>query len=374
MNQPTNQITLIDGKSVTRPTDARSAVRIRLSDKANQLGKPAEGEIQVGLQVTPEPKLTMHQLVSVRVDKALDDQGQNLSQLANAGPKANPGPPAVGFGGANFGGGFGGGALGVGGFQGGMLGAVGAFGFGMGFQGVGQTNFETVVQLKKGAKAAKAIQELTGVITALVTVPTPPLIEVDNILKAVGKTVKGKQGGHIKVTGVTTQQANGTVTVRFELDAPAGNQGNVQGGQAIPIVPPARVAPLVPPAPPRKQPGQGQGQGQAGQGVAQPGQVQGRPAQIQVQIQPAPLPFNPVQIGFGGFNGLNGIQLLDAKGNAFQSRAFGQVVRQIGGKVVMEHQLTFQVPKGQTPAKLVYRVPRQANIEIPFTLKGIPIP
>jgi len=391
---PANQITLIDGKPTTRPTDARSAVRIRVSNRPQQPAKPAPAdEIHIGLQVTPEPKLEIHQLIGVRVDKAIDDQNQKLAQVTNVKQNAQPGAaPGLGFGGANFGGGiggFGGVPIGALGAQGGMIGiggAMGAFGFG-GFQGIGQTSHYTTVQLKKGEKAAKTIQELTGVITAQVTVPSKPLIEVDNILRAAGKTVKGKEGGHIKVLAVT-QLTNGNVRVRFEMEPPAGAQGNMPGffpgNPGIQILP----APPVPPVPPQKVPRPGQGQApkppqqaqlaavQVAPGApAQPAQAQARPAQIQVQLQPAPMQFNPGQMAFIGFNGFNnGVSLLDDKGNAFQVASINQMFRQKGNVLTVEHQMDYQVPKGQTPAKLVYALPKQVNIDIPFTLKGIPIP
>ena len=71
-----NQITLIDGKPEKVPTDASSAIRVRISDYVKQMPKAAEGEIRLGLELTPEPKLQIVQVGAVRVDKAIDDQGQ----------------------------------------------------------------------------------------------------------------------------------------------------------------------------------------------------------------------------------------------------------------------------------------------------------
>ncbi len=81
-----NQITLIDGKPTKEPTDYSTAVRVRTSDHVKKQAKPAENEILMGLQLTPEPRLQWQQLVSVRVEKAIDDQGQKLTQVMVAAP------------------------------------------------------------------------------------------------------------------------------------------------------------------------------------------------------------------------------------------------------------------------------------------------
>jgi len=177
-NIATNQITLVDGKPQTIPTDASGAVRVRLSDHLKQLGKSPEGEIHLGLQLTAEPKLQMQSVISVRIDKAVDDQNQKLSQLMNMGNQ-NPQFPMGGFG-------FGGAVPAI---------APAPFG-GLGFAGwgLGQSQYAAVA-LKKGEKAAKTIKEMTGVVTAQVLTPSEPIITADGILKAAGKSFKGRYRG-----------------------------------------------------------------------------------------------------------------------------------------------------------------------------------
>ena len=49
--------------------------------------------------------------------------------------------------------------------------------------------------------------------------------------------------------------------------------------------------------------------------------------------------------------------------------------RAAGNNVQVEHVLTFQAKKGQADgAKLVYRASRTINLNVPFTLKDVPLP
>lgn len=374
---PANQITLIDGKAKIQPTDYSSAVRVRPSDHIKQQGQAPADEVRVGLQLTPEPKLQMQQVVSVRVSKAVDDQDQKLVQIMNMGQGANP-PPVPGFG--------------IGGFGGVPM---QAWGF-AGFQGMpmgGAQSHYPMIQFKKGEKASKTLKELSGVLTAQVLAPATPAITVDNLMKMAGKEVKGKDGGLIKVVEVK-RAANDQLMVRFEFEG-AGNAGNPFGAvpgvlfpapniRIFPAPPPVPVQPPMPPVknPAPKKPLQ---QGQAQPGQPQPAQeakevqVQAQPvrAQAQIQIQIG----GPVQIGPGGFGffgmpqaGNNGFTLVDAKGNTLQPIAFNQQLRQNGNVLKVEQVLTFQLQKGQEPAKLVYSTSKSTTIDIPFTLKDVVIP
>ena len=390
-----NQIILVDGKPKALPTDAASAVRVRTSDHIKQMGKPPANEIRVGLQVTPEPKLQVQQVVAVRVTKAIDDKDQKLDQIINmnpnpVGPGINPFGGQLGFAGAGFAPGAPGIAL-----QGGLGGMIGMNGMAFGFAGGSQY---TMVQFKKAEKASKTLKELTGVITAQVLAPSKPVITVDNIMKMAGKEgVKGKDGGLIKILEAT-RGADDQLKVRFEFEPPGGNAGNPFGGQggiilpAVPIAPPRLKlvplppAPPVPPAPPQKQaapppPKEGQAQAQPAQ-PPQPPQakvavrVQAAPA-VQIQIaQPG-----GIQIGFGGPGGFgmfqfggDGFSLLDDKGKKVPQTGFQTQLRQDGNTLKVEHVLTFRLEKGQEAAKLLYSISKPATIDIPFTLKNVTLP
>ncbi len=216
------QIILLDGKAKAMPVDTTSAIRVKVMEKAEFFGPAKEKEILLGLKVSAEPKLQILQLVNVRIAKAVDDQGQNLTQAADpvpeapALPKGAPGLPAIGRM-PNF-------------FFGGM-------------------DQMTPVRLKKGEKAAKSLKELTGVIAAEVLTPPAAVITADRIMFAAGKEFKGTEGGKLKILQVV-KAANGQITVKFELEAPANvfpangfNPFGIPGGiQIMPNPAPPRSA------------------------------------------------------------------------------------------------------------------------------------
>src|SRR5207244_3740608 len=122
-------------------------------------------------------------------------------------------------------------------------------------------------------------------------------VTADAILKAAGKTFKGKDGGSIKVLGV--EENGGNVTIKFEFDAPrdvvpgqgvAGlpgglQQWNVPGG-GIQILP--APAPALP-------------------------QAKGA-FQVQVQVQQIQIVGGGIALGNTQY-GTQGLELLDEKGN-----------------------------------------------------------
>src|SRR5262249_17951431 len=67
-----NRLVLKDGKAATTPTAYVGATRVRAT-----LGPPArDGESNIGLQISLEPKLLWRRLTALRPHKAIDDQGQ----------------------------------------------------------------------------------------------------------------------------------------------------------------------------------------------------------------------------------------------------------------------------------------------------------
>ena len=362
------QIVLKDGKEKALPTAYVGAVRVRLLDNpAPILGAAPQGEMLLGLQVSLEPKIRWQNLLAVRIDKALDDQDQKLTPGMGGAPGVRPG-----FGGQpRFGGGFGGRGMAVqpwGGWNTSLAG--------------GGMHHYVPVRLKKGDKASKSLKELSGSITATLLAEPETLLSADGILKAAGKTFKGKKdGGAIKVNGV--EENNGLLRLRVELEQPANvvpaNQGNagvigvfngpVGGPMILPIAPPPVPAPL-PPAKPRLK-------GAFQQIQFKPAQVQAAPAQIQIQVQVGG--GGVIQIGggpavFGGSN-TNGLELLDDKGNVIPNAGVGMMGRGgPGGVFTMEYHLTFRLQKGQKPAKLVFKGSKRVNVEIPFSLKNVQLP
>ncbi|MBI1915925.1 MAG: hypothetical protein HYS12_14500 [Planctomycetes bacterium] len=341
------QILLKDGKVKDLPTSYTGAIRVQATGDVQQLfGGAAVGEYLVGLKVSPEPKIRWQSLVALRIDKAVDDQGQTLTQAMDA--PGGPGGPVNPFGGV--GGGFGRPAF---------------------FPGVGTLHQNLPVRLKKGDKESKSLRELAGNLTAQVLAEPEVHITADNILKASGKTFKGKEGGFIKVVGVDEKDQN--LTLRLEVEQPAnvvpanqgfgGAWGGFNGGGIMPA--PAR-------APAKRAPALPKGAFQV--------QVQAQPA---IQVAPVQIQVQQIQIGGGGAiiigggpgsGSTGGLELLDEKGKVIPYISAGFSGRGLpGGGFTTEHQMTFQLQKDQKAAKLVFKGSKSVNIDIPFTLKNVPL-
>jgi len=187
------------------------------------------------------------------------------------------------------------------------------------------------IRLKAGGQPSGTLKELTGTVRVEVLTPPEPLITVDDVLKSAGKTINGSNGGTLTVQEVKRDE-DGQVKLQVELVQPADmNGGNPLGGNL---------------------------------------QIQGA-GQIRVGV---------VQIGgnvIAGNPGADlGLSLLDAKGQPFQ--LVSNPIRQwkINNNQV-SHELTlhFKPQPGQAePAKLIHSGVRLAVMEIPFSLKDVPLP
>src|SRR5262249_13880453 len=144
------------------------AVRVQALPAA---GNPRAAESLLILQVSPEPKIQWQSLVKVQVDKAVNDQGKEMQVMAEANPAVNPNTPVAN---AAF------------------VVARPPVGYGAGL------HQQVPVRLKKDANA-KMLKQLEGTITAQVWGDARAMITVNDVLKAAGKTVKGNDGGSIKV-------------------------------------------------------------------------------------------------------------------------------------------------------------------------------
>ncbi len=260
-------ITLVDGKVDALPTDASSAVRVQALPKADQFGPAPDGELQVGLRLSLEPKLQWQGVDKITVTKASDDQKQDLTQTSTDATPANPvGAPAGGP----------------------VFGPVPI--------GQGGARQDVLVHLKKGDKAAKSLTELAGTITATVLGETTPVITATEILKANGKVFKGGENGQIKINDVSKTDV-GQITIHVELQAPTDVVPVGGGGPVGPIWRrPIRRVPLPVPAP------------------AVPGAA---PAAVGVAIVIGPGGFGPAM------NGAGGLGLVDEKGEPIKQISLG---------------------------------------------------
>jgi hypothetical protein len=360
------QIILKDGKSKQLPTDDRSAIRVRALDKSEMFGNAPEGEIILPLEVSPEPRLQWQAFQSIRIDKAVDDQDQKLTHIV----------PQVEGGGA----GLGAAQIGIA-----LPGGVAGPAFARPIMMWGGSQQQVPVQLKKGEKAAKSLKELKGVITAQLLTEERPLMTVAK-LKA-GETSKGDVGGSIKIVEVKSEEKQTTIRLEFEQPpfdkvVPAQPQMGMPGmpGIGVPIRAPRRGVRILPaPAQPAPAPA-----------VPPPALAAQAPAPPAPAQAPAQAPPVQIQIGGGGiaiggpiqFVGapiINGLSIQDDKGNALPMQIRQTQVRamQQGAIFVQTFIYTFvcqhDKDKGQ-PAKVVYLGRKRATVEIPFTLKDVPLP
>jgi len=317
----TNQIVLVDGTPRNDGTFYAGAVRIRPLPAGTQIpGVPRqEGELELPLQISPEPKLVWHGIARVRIDKAVDDFNQELVQET---PQNDPnGDGTVEF--MNAGGVI-------------MKGSTRRMSY-PGFPGAGST--QTGVRFKKGNKSSKSLREVKGVLAVVAQAEAQTLLTVDKVIKASADDVfEFGDGGKVKVLKVAKND-EGQVDLQVELTVPTG---------VIPAGTPIRI-------------------GRAMRGG-------GGPAFETVKVSQANSPANGSAKAAtnGGYGGLN---LLDDKGQAIPCVANSATFERLPDRTMRQVlAISFKGTKDQADvAKLVFNGSRQVTIEIPFELKNIPI-
>lgn len=316
---PLGTIYLRMGKPPILPTAYVGALRIRALQSPGIAG--TADHLVLNLQISPEPKLQWQSLLGARIDRAVDQQGQLLASLDAAAPGAEP--PALARG-----------------------------------RRAAQPNAGGIlhqyvqVPLKKGEKASKALKEASGSIAARVLTAPSNAISANDVLKAAGKTFKGKDGGSIKVIEATKDET-GRVKVRFEFEQPADMMPASLPGTTPPPTPRPAGARLMPTAPPLP-----------GGGVLLPPGAPG----IEVITDATGA------VWFGNPNanaGTNGLSLLDDKGNPLSQVGMSMTLRTPPRGTHREYTLVFQTQKGQEAAQLVFTGRKVVNVDVPFTLKDI---
>ncbi len=294
------RIVLVEGKSSALPTHQVGAVRVRAVPGPNPAppGLRQPGEVLFNLEVTPQPGLPWQGVLDVRVHRAVDEHGQELTQPAGTG--ATPYLSEVAWA---------------------RNGAV--FFADTGLMEPSFANRVLPVRLQAGKKPAKTLREVEGVVTAQTEVGPEALITVDNVYQAAGRTWTAEDGTTLKIVDATRGD-DGKVQVRAELQTAAVLQ---VGGVLV-----GRVG---------RRPVNGRG-----------------PANAR-EVEAAALP----------------LTLLDGAGQRvpLQSVKSAQDVNGFG----MPHELvlTFEPKAGQADAvKLIYTGKRTVLLDIPFTLKEVPLP
>jgi hypothetical protein len=307
--KPELPVVFLDGKPQSMPTYYAGALRMRLLPKAAggapgattgaPLNKP-EGESLLTVEVTPEPKMGWQNVLSLRVERMIDEKGNELKAPLpylrdpyefddnewemRAWRGYNPG-------------------------------------------GQQQSNLAKQVPLRlQNVKDVKKLKEIHGYVAAEVLTPMQPLMSMEDILNAAGKTVEGESGGSIKVMEVKREE-KGQVVIHVVVEKPTINSSGMDFNAM----------------------------------------AMGR-----------------VRVWRGGFtpqpeNEVDSLgrtlSLVDEKGQAFKLSAVQSKVVDPEVGATMEYTLTFQPPAGAPkPVKLTYIGQRLTTIDVPFVLKDVPLP
>jgi hypothetical protein len=232
---PESPLVLREGRPWALPVCQSGAVRVRvLPANARPGGQPVrEGEAQLGLEVRLEPRLQLQGVLALRIDRAVDDEGQALTQpadaIAGAGPLANAAGGEVVI------------------MWDGQTPLPAEFPVGAGL---------AVVRLRLGEQPARRVRELRGTLALRVQPAPEPLVTVDRILGAAGRTVPGGDGSALKVTEVRREE-DGRVKLAVEVmpaprdvmlgGAPARilmTTRGARGAQGLVVPPPVAVEQL----------------------------------------------------------------------------------------------------------------------------------
>lgn len=255
----------------------------------------ADREVAFTLDVASEPKMQWISAVDLRIEKAVDDKGQTLTQSRPYSAETVVNPYVY----ANM-------------DLGGYLGDYRA-----------RNAQHLPVRLAFAPKTAPTVlKELKGVVFAQVRTPPEPLMTVDNILKAAGQTFPGTDGGSLKVIEAKREDS-GKVKLLVQIDAPP-------------------VDPTLP----------------NGNGIRF----------LVINRGPISQPLPPALA--------DQLLLLDANGDKVTLMPADSVMESAGnGNGSIQYRLTYQPNKAQgEPVKFVYSARRTVVLEVPFTLKDVPLP
>lgn len=178
------------------------------------------------------------------------------------------------------------------------------------------------LRLQVGSQRSQRIQELHGTFAAVVLTPPKPILTLDNIMKSAGQTAKGTDGGLLKV--LDAKDDHGKVTLQVHLDVPPDNSG------------------LWSPA-----------------GVAATRKRAIVIRNMMVANQNGSLYTLP-----------RDLSLLDTRGQVIPPHE----VKQLPGNDGKSFEMTYLLQKGQEPSQMIYTARRRVLVEVPFTLKDIPLP
>jgi hypothetical protein len=294
----TSRLVVVDGTQPLLPTGLAGALRVRALPAKTPLPVvfSGDGEKVVPLEITPEPGLAWQGLLSVRVTSAVDDRGQSLTQpvvyVGNGDAANNPD----------------------------MMWMM--WGSPYGNYDVPLNPLHVPLQLRTGRLPARIVTELRGSLSAQILTPLEPLLTVEDVTRATGRSEQAANGAALKVLEVK-QAPSGEVRLRVQLQVPA---------------PETDAGPV---------------------GV-------GRQWRINRAVW--------MMGGRQEVGEVPNLELQDARGQTF-TRVNPEATRVAANSIPQELELTFQPHAGQAaPTRLVYLARRSVLVEVPFTLKDVALP
>src|SRR5262249_36609706 len=290
---------LRDGKPSALPTQYAGTVRLRALPPDTKLPdqERKQGEVLLVLEGKAAPALLWNRPVGLRIQKAVDAQGQQLEEVAGTHLVESPQGPA----------------------RGGATVVINQVPINP-RRNEPENQPHVPVRLTAGKKPSKVLKELSGTLIAQVQTTPEALVVVDNILKSAGRVVKGPRGGSLKVGAVVRQE--GEVKVRVLVEPPTSETDD---GTAPPL---------------------------GGMTIIIHGQEVG-----------------PRTVALSAAN----FALLDEKGKPLQ--VVKAVTTGVRAGPAQEVELIYRAAEGQpSPARFVYTARRGALLEVPFTLRNIPLP
>jgi hypothetical protein len=182
---------------------------------------------------------------------------------------------------------------------------------------------EYPVRLKRADTPSRTLKEIKGAVTAQVRLPLEPFISVNDVFKATGQTIKGLEGMSLKVIEAG-RQASGNLELKLRLEGPS--------------------------------------------------EVIGLAGARRIMRRNRVMMRNGL-INESGAAGDSLLALLDGKGQSLQMELTESNWHIDGTRVVQEIHAVSRRPSGEAEAvKFIYSSRRNLTIEVPFTLKDVPLP
>jgi hypothetical protein len=191
--QAEGPLLLEDGKAEPLPTAHSGAVRVRALPPT--AAEPAHGDQPAALllEIKPDPHVSWEALAAVRVDEAVDDQGQALRQARPYVGRTELRPAGA---------------------EETILVIDGEISWPSNH---GQRR--ATLELLPGERPSRSLRRLRGTLAAWVRTPPERLLETDDILKAEGRELDGADGSRLKVRQVS-QEKDGVCRLTLEVTEP----------------------------------------------------------------------------------------------------------------------------------------------------------